>query len=256
MGWFTKQTTKWELKQSWLSILGICIPIGIPFISMIYMGIRAKIKPLLYAGFLYAVVFSIIVLMYIFIWIGLPNNLGLILVLILNYLLGPIVISIYLQRFLTRVDLSSIIHLKWSEQYDYIDFMRRKEISEVLSVASFVTSLQNWQEIINNQQVKKCIENMIGLTKEITHNNKHVSNLFIERHAYSIENILQQYMQIERAKIKNQIMVTAEEKLRNTIILASKAFEEELKNQRNFRNFEIQVQADTYMNDLKNKGLL
>lgn len=256
MGWFTHRSTKWEFTQSWLSALGIFIPLGVPFLAMFYMGCKAKIKALLYASFLYAAVFGTLVFLMFFNSFFTLSKTLLIFMLIVNYLLGPVIIGVYLQRFLRRTDLSSIINLQWSVQYDYIDFMRRKQISEVLSVGSFVTSLENWQKVISNSQVKQDIAKMIGLTKEITHNNKHISNIFIERHAYSIENILQQYMQVERAKIKNQVMLDAEVKLRNTISLAVKAFEEELKNQRDFRNMDIEVEADIYIKDLRSKGLL
>ncbi len=256
MGWFTNKTTKWELQQSWLSIFAIVFPFGIPFFAMLYMGFRAKIKALLGGSLLYGIVFSL--------WVGnmifnssqsLFSFLNISLA-ILCFLSGPVLLSVYLQRFLRRVDLKGFIVLKWSLSYDYVDFMRRNSISNVLSVSSFVDSLNRWKLLIENNQVKADLDSMIHLTTEITGSNKHISELFIERHAFSIENILQQYSQVERSKIDNAVMREAELKLRQTLSLAVKAFKEELSNQRNFRNLDIEIEADVYLQDLKNKRIL
>ncbi|MHC5310136.1 hypothetical protein ACYSNM_08710 [Myroides sp. LJL116] len=256
MGWFTKRTTKWELQQSWLCILAVVFPIGIPFIAMLYMGFKAKIKTLLPSSLLYLVIVSLLAVKVFFQGLSSMFDVVSIVLWIGVLLTGPVVISMYLQSFLQRVDLKSIIRLQWSQSYDYVDFMRRNQISKVLSVSSFVDSLQNWQQIIENKQVQGNISDMIALTKEITNNNKHISDLFIERHAYSIENILEQYSQVERSKINNEIIAQAESKLKETLALAVIAFKEELSNQRNFRNMDIEVDAQIYLQDLKNKGIL
>lgn len=256
MGWFTQRTTKWELQQSWLCILAVVFPIGIPFLAMVYMGFKAKIKTLLPSSILYLIMLSLLGLKFFFQGFSGIFDLVSIILWIGILLSGPVVISMYLQDFLQRVDLKSIIRLQWSQTYDYVDFMRRNQISKVLSVSSFVDSLEKWQQSIENKQIQGNIADMIALTKEITNNNKHISELFIERHAYSIENILEQYSQVERSKIDNEIIQKAELKLKETLALAVTAFKEELSSQRNFRNMDIEVDTQIYLQDLKNKGIL
>ncbi|MDM1059094.1 MULTISPECIES: hypothetical protein [Myroides] len=252
MGWFTHQSKNWELKVGWLSYLAILFPFVLPPLAMLYMGVVGKIKNLIIASILWSGLYVGGYFLYLF-----YKDSGRVDVLLFAILLsGALVIAMYLKEFLRRVHLKSIIKIRWNTEYDYLDFMRRKKISEVLSVSDFIEHLVVWQQEIRQQEVRGSIASMIQLTKSITKDNKHISELFIERHAYSIENMLQQYHQIELSKLDNDIIRLAESKIRTTLLSVISAFENELSNKTRFNHLTIDVDSEVYIQDLKNRGLL
>ncbi|WP_121967493.1 hypothetical protein [Myroides sp. N17-2] len=252
MGWFTTQSKQWELKIGWISYLAILFPFFFPPLAMLYMGILGKIRNLILASFLWGGLYTLGYILY-----RLYADVQYVDVLLFCILLsGALVVAMYLKAFLRRVHLRSIINIKWNIEYDYVDFMRRKKISEVLSVSDFIDHLTQWQLQILNAEVRGSIASMIQLTKSITMNNQHRSDLFIERHAYSIENMLQQYHQIELSKLNNEVMKSAEYKIRTTLLAATTAFENELNNKDKYNHLTIEVDSEVYIQDLKNRGLL
>lgn len=252
MGWFTTKSKQWEVKVGWISYLAILFPILFPPLAMLYMGIVGKIRNLILASLLWGGLYALGYFLYTL--YGDVQNLNILLFCIL--LSGALVVAMYLKVFLRRVHLRTIIDLKWNIEYDYVDFMRRKKISEVLSVSDFIDHLTQWQSRILNAEVRGSIASMVQLTKSITMNNQHMSDLFIERHAYSIENMLQQYHQIELSKLNNDVMKSAEYKIRTTLLAATTAFENELNNKNKYTHLTIEVDAEVYIQDLKNRGLL
>ncbi|MEC4117827.1 hypothetical protein [Myroides phaeus] len=252
MGVFTEKSKNWEVKTGWLSILAIAFPFILPPGAMFYMAIVGRIRNLIYGGLVWSALYVSVYFMYL--------TFGeLFLVKVISFLVmlsGAVVVGMHYKSFLQRVDLRSIINVRWGVEYDYVEFMRRKRISEVLSVSDFVISLDRWKNVLTNDEVKGNIALMISMTKSITKNNKNISNLFLERHAYSIENILQQYHQLELSKLDNDTVKQAELKLRSTIAQATKAFENELMNQMKFQNIEMESESEVYVQDLKNRGLL
>lgn len=252
MGWFTKKSKQWEVQVGWLSFLAILIPFVFPPFAMLYMGIRAKIKSLIYASVLWGGLYFIGYVGYMQFAVALNVQISIFCIV----LSGALVVAIYMREFFRRVHLKTIINLQWNTVYDYFDFMRRKEISEVLSVGVFIDHLQKWKQQINNNEIRGCIVTMIELTKSISSNSKHQTELFIERHAYSVENILQQYYQIELSKLSNDVIHSAEYKLRMTIVAATKAFENEINTKDYYNHLAIEVDSEMYIQDLKNKRLL
>ncbi|MTG98024.1 hypothetical protein NWE55_03285 [Myroides albus] len=253
MGWFTKKENSWEIKHSWLAILSLFFPFVFPPLGMLYMGIVGKIRSLLYGSFLWMALYTGVYFFYFFI----GNTTFFKLLSFCVFLGGAVVVSMYLRVFLQRLHLRYIINLEWSKKYDYKDFIRRKNISEILSVSTFIDSLTKWQTVVKNAEVRGYIAKMILLVKKITsQNDQFVSELFLERHAYSIENILQQYYQIELSKIENDVIKEAEEKLRFTIGQASQAFENELTGKMKFQNMSIEAESSAYLEDMKTRGLL
>lgn len=252
MGVFTEKTKNWEFKTGWLSILAIFFPFALPPVAMFYMAIVGRIRNLLYGGLVWSALYASAYFLYItfgeLAWVKFIT--------FLIVLSGAVVVGMHYKSFLQRVHLRSIINVKWAIEYDYVDFMRRKRISEVLSVSDFIVSLERWQNLVSNDEVKGNVAIMINLTKSITKNDKNISNLFLERHAYSIENILQQYHQLELSKLDNETVKQAEVKLRSTIGQATKAFENELMNQMKFQNIEMEAESEVYIQDLKSRGLL
>ncbi|WP_010254197.1 hypothetical protein [Myroides injenensis] len=252
IGWFTNKDKKWEFNNSWLVLLGIFFPFVFPPFAMLYMGILGKIRSLLYGSFLWMILYIGVYLSYFSFgdtnWVRLYA--------FFTFMGGAVIIAMHLQNFLRRLHLRGIINLKWAVEYDYVDFIRRKGISEILSVSDFIVEMERWQSKIINAEVKGNIATMIQLTKSITKDNQYISNLFLERHAYSIENILNQYYQVELSRIDNEIIHKAEDKLRKTISNATKAFEKELMNQMKFQNLEVDAETEVYIQDLENRGLL
>jgi len=252
MGWFTNNSKQWELRVGWICFLAIVFPFVFPPIAMLYMGIRSKIRSLIYASILWTSLYLIGYGSYFM--FGDTSKVEISIFIIL--LSGALVVAFYLKEYLRRVHLGSIIKIKWNTSYDYIDFMRRKEISEVLSVSDFINHLMQWQQQIKNDEVRGSIFTMIHLTKSMTVDNKHHIDLFIERHAYSIENMLQQYYQIELSKLNNEVIKSAEQKIRTTLLVAIEAFENELNKKVQYQHLAIEVDSEVYIQDLKNKGLL
>lgn len=252
MGWFTSKSNQWELKVGWLSCLAILFPLFFPPLAMLYMGIRGKIKNLILASILWGGLYIGGYFIY-----AMYKDIDKIEILLFSIVFtGALVVAMYLKEFFRRVHLRTIMDISWSAEYDYVDFMRRKKISEVLSVSDFIDSLMMWQKQISNTEISGSITSMIQLTKSITTNNKHISDLFIERHAYSIENILQQYYQIELSRLDNKMIKSAEYKIRMTLLAATKAFENELTNKNKYNHLAIEIDSEVYLQDLKNRGLL
>lgn len=252
MGWFTGKSKQWEIKVGSVCFLAILFPFLFPPIAMVYMGIRGKLKILLYGSIAWTFLFGIGYYKYFF--YSESKELDFTLFGILFS--GVVVIAIYLQTFLRRVHLASIINVDWNDTYDYTDFIRREEIDEVLSVDDFIRQLLLWQQRIKHAEVRGSIFSMIELTKSITEKKGHISELFIVRHAYSIENILLQYYQIELSKLNNATVEEAKEKIRSTLLIAIKAFENELRQKDKKTHLDIEVDVETYIQDLKNKRLL
>lgn len=252
MGWFTYNSKQWELRVGWICFLSILFPFFFPPFAMLYMGIRGKIRSLIYASILWGFLYGLGYQSYLLLGATLEVELGIFMIL----LTAALVVAIYLKDFMRRVHLSNIIKVAWNVPYDYLDFMRRKEISEILSVSDFINHLMLWQQRIKNSEIRGCIVTMIQLTKLITSGSQHRTDLFIERHAYSVENMLQQYYQIELSKLDNEVIHSAEYKLRTTLLTATKAFENELNSENYYNYLGIEVDSELYIQDLKNKGLL
>ncbi|MDR0228625.1 MAG: hypothetical protein LBI72_06130 [Flavobacteriaceae bacterium] len=252
MGWFTSKSKQWEIKVGSICYFAILFPFLFPPIAMVYMGIRGRLKSLLYGSIVWTFLFVIGYYKYFF--ANEERELDFTLFTILFS--GAVVVAIYLQTFLRRVHLASIVNVDWNDKYNYIDFIRREEVNEVLSVDDFINQLLLWQQKIKHTVVRGNIFSMIELTKSITEKKGHISELFIVRHAYSIENILLQYYQIELSKLNNATVEEAKEKIRSTLLLAIKAFENELRQKDKKTHLDIEVDVETYIQDLKNKRLL
>ncbi|MEC4114578.1 hypothetical protein [Myroides pelagicus] len=253
MGWFTIKDRNWEIKSSWLILLGLFFPFVIPPIAMLHMGILGKIRSLLYGSFLWLALYIGVYSYYI---IAGDDSIFKLLSFTV-FLCAAVITAMYFRLYLQRLHLRSIINLRWDTSYDYKDFIRRKEISEILSISDFIVSLNKWKGLVKNNEIKGYIAKMIYITKEISNkNNQFVSELFLERHAFSIENILQQYYQIEISKLDNVVMNKAEEKLRFTLKQASTAFENELLEKVKYSKMQIEAESTAYLEDMKSRGLL
>ncbi|MDR0228623.1 MAG: hypothetical protein LBI72_06120 [Flavobacteriaceae bacterium] len=263
MGWFTEKPISWELKKGWVILFCIVFPV-FTFIGIWYMGTYAKIGKMK-RGLISVGIFFVLVFLYMcfiaYVWKGPVNG-----YLHISDFIGMVLVSSFLvysmtlitantKEFLERIHLSEFIELDWVE-YDYLVFLRSMKVSKVQTIPDFVEELKSWDHLIEDEQVSSQVVNLIELLNQVDKLKKGQTELFMERHVYSLTSLLRQFHEVELSKLNYTVISRVKDKLRSTFDIAIDAIKQEILDDLKQQNKFVEVEADVYIQSLYNEGLL
>ncbi|MDR2223075.1 MAG: hypothetical protein LBE34_10100 [Flavobacteriaceae bacterium] len=263
MGWLTEKPISWELKKGWIILLCVVFPV-LTFIGIWYMGTRAKMskmmRGLISVGIFFA--FDFLYMCFIaYVWkrsgnsyLHLSDAIGMILVgSFMVY--SMVLVTANTKEFLERVHLSEFMDLEWKE-YDYLALIRSMKVRKVQTLADFIVELESWDKLIVDQQVSDQIVSLIILLGKVDKIKKGQTELFMERHVFSLTSLLRQFHEVELSKLNYTAIIEIKEKLRSTLDIAIAAIKQEILDDLKQQNKFVEVEADVYIQSLYNEGLL
>ena len=263
MGWLTEKPVLWEIRKGSVLLGCLLFPIFL-VLGIWYMGKQAKMTKMMRGLWGVGVLFVLNVLNVIVLWITIKTSFTIndTLHMIVSMLLfgsflfyAVILLSANTREFLEREHLKEFMELDW-EEYDYLALVRNKQIREVKTIPSFVEELKRWDEAILDEKVSTQIVDLIALMTKVNSLKEGQTELFIERHVFSLTSLLRQFHQVELSKLEGNSIHRVKEKLRQTLDIALSAIRQEILVELRHQNRAAEVEADIYLTSLRNEGLL
>lgn len=263
MGWLTEKPVLWEIKKGSALLGCLLFPLFLP-LGIWYMGKQAKmakmIKGLWGVGILFVLNVLHWIILFILIQVSYPFNddfyMVLSMLLFCSFLFYTVILlGANTREFLQREHLKEFIELDW-EDYDYLTLIRSKAVREVNTIPSFVEELKRWDSAIVDERVSRQIVDLIALMTKVDNLKQGQTALFIERHVFSLTNLLRQFHQVELSKLEGESIHRVKEKLRHTLDIALSAIQQEVLDEMRQKNRVADVEADVYLASLREDGLL
>ena len=257
MGWFTNNSKSWELKNSWMFLLSILLvfPYPIPFypIALLIIGWKAKKINWILLGVLGLIIGTYAFYLHIYKY----NSFAHIFLVVFAPIIGNIILMLFIDSYLKRLDLSRIVSLEWGKEYPYYKLMDKAlALEKEAENIDFRAELLLWKEKIDEVSIKKNINEIIVLIKQIEDKDKSVSKIILVRHRSTINAVLKQYDDLENSKLENATVKSSKEKLINTLSISLLAFENELTNLFKTEILEVNAETDAYIQTLRNKDII
>ena len=262
MGWLTEKPVIWELKKGWVPLICLIFPILLVF-GIWYMGKKAKMEKMMKGLIGVGILFALIVCNLIFVIIAKSNNQLIesffisvsVLVIGSSLFYSVILLAANTKEYLQRIHLQEFMVLEW-EEYNYLSLVNNKQIREVKTLSSFIEELKRWDEMIVDEAVSDQIVDLITLMSKVNSIKEGQTALFIERHVFSLTSLLKQFHQVELSKLTGSAITRIKQKLRHTLDIALKAIRQEILDEMQQQNRMAEVEADLYIESLRNEGLL
>ncbi|WP_312696903.1 hypothetical protein [Sphingobacterium mizutaii] len=259
MGWATKKSRPWEIRQlvwTFLSILMFLpLPIHVHPLVMMSQAKKAKVRSWMFtAWMLLAVEIGLLVSFVIF--FGTLSQ-AMLLTLggsVLSYVVGNGLLLNQAKPYLQRLELSEVRDLYWISS---VGSQKRLEISAptIDTPQFFVERLLHWRKEINNNNIHKDIDKILRLFQLLEKKDKREAEKFLVRHS-TIVNVLMQYDELENAKLNNAVTFESKKKLEDVIRQAAVAVEQEVTNQFKMGMLDVSAETDVYIQTLKSRNLL
>ncbi|SDL87567.1 Uncharacterised protein [Sphingobacterium mizutaii] len=259
MGWATKKSRPWEIRQlvwTFLSILMFLpLPIHVHPLVMMSQAKKAKVRSWMFtAWMLLAVEIGLLVSFVIF--FGTLSQ-AMLLTLggsVLSYVVGNGLLLNQAKPYLQRLELSEVRDLYWISS---VGSQKRLEISAptIDTPQFFVERLLHWRKEIDNNNIHKDIDKILRLFQLLEKKDKREAEKFLVRHS-TIVNVLMQYDELENAKLNNAVTFESKKKLEDVIRQAAVAVEQEVTNQFKMGMLDVSAETDVYIQTLKSRNLL
>lgn len=259
MGWATKKSRPWEIRQlvwTFLSILMFLpLPIHVHPLVMMSQAKKAKVRSWMFtAWMLLAVEIGLLVSFVIF--FGTLSQ-AMLLTLggsVLSYVVGNGLLLNQAKPYLQRLELSEVRDLYWISS---VGSQKRLEISAptIDTPQFFVERLLHWRKEIDNNNIHKDIDKILRLFQLLEKKDKREAEKFLVRHS-TIVNVLMQYDELENAKLNNAVTFESKKKLEDVIHQAAVAVEQEVTNQFKMGMLDVSAETDVYIQTLKSRNLL
>lgn len=263
MGWFTEKPVIWEFKKGWILLICFVFPFFL-FWGIWYMGKKAKMSKMLRGLKGVFVLLGLNLLNFLLFIYKAKNNISVndtfymlfSMMLFCSFLFySVILLGANTKEFLQRLHLKEFVRLDWVD-YDYLTLVNNRQIREVKSIPKFIEELKRWDEIIVDIEVSNQIVKLISLMSKVNSIKEGQAVLFIERHVFSLTSLLRQFHQVELSKLESVSIDKIKEKLRDTLDIALQAIRQEILNEIKQHNRVAEVEADLYIESLRNEGLL
>jgi len=259
MGWATKKSRPWEIRQlvwTFLSILMFLpLPIHVHPLVMMSQAKKAKVRSWMFtAWLLLAVEIGLLVTFVMF--FGTLSQ-AMLLTLggsVLSYVVGNGLLLNQAKPYLQRLELSEVRDLYWISS---MGSQKRLEISAptIDTPQFFVERLLHWRKEIDNNNIHKDIDKILRLFQLLEKKDKREAEKFLVRHS-TIVNVLMQYDELENARLNNTVTYESKKKLEEVIRQAAVAVEEEVTNQFKMGMLDVSAETDVYIQTLKSRNLL
>ncbi len=259
MGWATKKSRPWEIKQlvwTFLSILMFLpLPIHIHPLVMMSQAKKSKVRSWMITAWLFLAI-ELGLLFSFVIFFGALSQ-AMLLTLggsVLSYIVGNALLLNQAKPYLQRLELSEVRDLYWIPS---INSQRRIELSAptIDTPQFFVERLLHWRKEINNRNIHKDIDNILRLFNLLEKKDRREAEKFLVRHS-TVVNVLMQYDELENAQLNNSITLESKKKLENVIRQAAVAIEQEVTNQFKLGMLDVSAETDVYIQTLKSRNLL
>ena len=259
MGWATKKSRPWEIRQlvwTFLSILMFLpLPIHVHPLVMMSQAKKAKVRSWMFTAWLLLAV-EIGLLVSFVMFFGTLSQ-AMLLTLggsVLSYVVGNGLLLNQAKPYLQRLELSEVRDLYWISS---MGSQKRIEISAptIDTPQFFVERLLHWRKEIDNNNIHKDIDKILRLFQLLEKKDKREAEKFLVRHS-TIVNVLMQYDELENARLNNTVTYESKKKLENVIRQAAVAVEEEVTNQFKMGMLDVSAETDVYIQTLKSRNLL
>lgn len=256
MGWATKNTKRWEIKQlRWTIASIILFPLPLaPFVMMLQAN-RSKIRLWFAPAFLLLAVQAVLYY-YFFAFIGASVQ-GVFLTLMGfagSYILGNGWLLKQAKPYLMRLDQKQYRELSWINSI--ADERREALINlEIETPQSFVSKLIFYKKEIKNQRMQQYAGTTIRLFSVFKDKDRQEAEKFISRHG-TVLHVLREYHNLENAKLNNTITIESKNKLESVLRQAVEAMEVDISTLIKNKFLDISVESDVYLQLLKNRNLL
>ncbi|MBV2226362.1 MULTISPECIES: hypothetical protein [Sphingobacterium] len=259
MGWATKKSRPWEIRQlvwTFLSILMFLpLPIHVHPLVMMSQAKKAKVRSWMFTAWLLLAV-EIGLLVSFVMFFGTLSQ-AMLLTLggsVLSYVVGNGLLLNQAKPYLQRLELSEVRDLYWISS---MGSQKRLEISAptIDTPQFFVERLLHWRKEIDNNNIHKDIDKILRLFQLLEKKDKREAEKFLVRHS-TIVNVLMQYDELENARLNNTVTYESKKKLEEVIRQAAVAVEEEVTNQFKMGMLDVSAETDVYIQTLKSRNLL
>lgn len=258
MGMFTARSKAWEILNLFpifISIITFFIPTS--SLAFFYIGIMAKKRSWIILG-----VVSVFILFISFLIIGIIQmyfnsdalimSLYLSLNLFMNFLLCTKV-----KGYLRRLDLRYKINLEWEVNYPYYETINNLVGKNVKNMnAVFLDELRVLKDKIDNINIKNNIDEIIRVSNLIVSKDPKLIDVIIVRHSNVLTKVLNQYEELEDAKLNNSSLKETKLKLEDIISISTKAISNELVKVYSNEIFDVDAETEVYLENLKKNNLI
>ena len=259
MGWATKKSRPWELRQLvWVFasiFMFIPVPIHIYPLVMLAQARKSKVRSWYFTALtLLAVEIGLLVSFVVFFGTLSQAMLLTLAGSVVSYIVGNGLLLNQAKPYLKRLELSEVRDLYWINS---IDSQNRIEITAptIDTPQFFVERLLYWRKEIDNRNIHKDIDNILRLFQLLEKKDKREAEKFLVRHS-TIVNVLMQYDELENARLNNAVTYESKKKLENVIQQAAIAIEQEVTNQFKLGMLDVSAETDVYLQTLKSRNLL
>jgi len=260
MGFATKKTKRWELRQLTWTFLSIVmfIPFPVhlfPFV-MIAQARKSKIRSWYITGL--ALLLAEAGLFASFVYFFGAMSQGMLLTLggyVASYIVGNGLLLNRAKPYLQRLELAEVRPLAWIPTASSRNRLQLLPQATLDTPQLFIERLMYWRKAINNVAIHKNIDKIIHLFHLLEERDKMEAEKFLVRHS-TIVNVLMKYDEIENSKLNNAVTVESKKKLEEVIAKAAVAIEQEVTNQFKSGILDVSAETDVYIQTLRNRNLL
>lgn len=259
MGWATKKSRVWELRQltwTFASILMfVPFPIHIHPLVMMKRATKSKVRSWYIMAWLLLMVELGLFGSFVYFFGAMSQ--GMLLTIggsALSYIIGNGMLLNQSKPYLQRLELGEVRELKWIPD---IGAQKRLELAAPTldTPQFFVERLLHWRKEINNTRIHKDIDKIIRLFHLLEQKDTREAEKFLVRHS-TVVNVLMQYDELENARLNNAVTKASKEKLESVINKAAQAIEQEVTNQFQMGLLDVSAETDVYLQTLKSRNLL
>ncbi|MFD1165118.1 hypothetical protein ACFQ2C_05795 [Sphingobacterium daejeonense] len=259
MGWATKKSRPWEIRQLMWTFFSILLflplPIHVHPLVMMSQAKKAKVRTWMITAWLLLAVELGLLFSFVMFFGALSQ--AMLLTLggsVLSYIVGNALLLNQAKPYLKRLELAEVRDLHWIAS---ADSMKRIELSAptIDTPQFFVERLLHWRKEIDNTKIHKDIDNILRLFQLLEKKDKREAEKFLVRHS-TIVNVLMQYDELENAKLNNTVTFESKRKLEEVIRQAAVAVEQEVTNQFKMGMLDVSAETDVYIQTLKSRNLL
>ncbi len=259
MGWATKKSRTWEIRQMVWTVLSVVMflpfPIHITPLVMMNQARRAKVRSWYITSWVLLAVELALMVSFFYFFGALSQAMFLTLGgSVLTYVVGNGLLLNQAKPYLQRLELGEVRDLYWISS---IDTQKRLEIAAptIDTPQLFVERLLHWRKEIENRNIQKDIDNILRLFQLLEKKDKREAEKFLVRHS-TVVNVLMQYDELENARLNNTITSESKQKLESVIRQAAVAIEQEVTNQFKMGLLDVSAESDVYLQTLKSRNLL
>lgn len=260
MGFATKKTKRWELRQlTWTFIsIAMFIPFPVhlfPFV-MISQARKSKIRSWYATGIALLMVELALFTSFIYFFGALSQ--GMLLTLggyVASYIVGNGLLLNRAKPYLQRLELAEVRPLGWIPTASSRNKLQLLPQATLDTPQLFIERLLYWRKAINNRAMHQNIDKIIHLFHLLEQRDKLEAEKFLVRHA-TVVNVLMKYDEIENSKLNNTVTLESKRRLEEVIAKAAIAIEQEVTNQFKSGILDVSAETDVYIQTLKNRNLL